>query len=262
MRMCEPAHPACLPAPCRSSAECRRALRRYRQRGLPLERVTVSTDAYGSLPRFDERGRLVEYGAASPGEGALPCGDLAPESRACTGERCQLRLPAHASLLQPGRMQRSFLVCFPSSSLDALLAFIRAMVGEEGWALEEVLPLAAANPARLLRLEGKGRLAVGADADVLLLEVRALVGGGYVGRTSGGRSCGRSAATAALAARPACRRRCSGCQRCCAYPAVSLPTPPYFTPYLCPAALQPGAALRDRGGRGGEDPGVGARRHV
>lgn len=128
-------------------------LRDYRERRLPLGHVTVSTDAYGSLPRFDERGRLVEYGVASPG-GAKPCS-------------CWHSPFAAAALPLPASCPRSTL------PPGALLAFLRAMVAEEGWALEEVLPLATANPARLLRLGRKGRIAVGADADVLLLEARA-----------------------------------------------------------------------------------------
>lgn len=53
--------------PRRSSPECCAALRQYRQQQLPLAGVTVSTDAYGSLPVFDEQGRLIGYDVADPG---------------------------------------------------------------------------------------------------------------------------------------------------------------------------------------------------
>jgi len=49
--------------------------------------------------------------------------------------------------------------------------FLQAMCCEEGWQLEEVLPLMTANPARILKLPSKGRIAVGCDADILLLQV-------------------------------------------------------------------------------------------
>lgn len=52
-----------------------------------------------------------------------------------------------------------------------MLRFVQAMVAEDGWLLESVLPFVTSNPARLLKMLGKGRLAVGADADILLLRV-------------------------------------------------------------------------------------------
>lgn len=81
------------------------------------------------------------------------------------------RRPAHRAL------------CLPAG---AMLRFLRAMVMEEGWALEEVLPLMTRNPAARLKLERKGRIAVGCDADILLLEVRGQ------GRRAGA-VCGRTA---------------------------------------------------------------------
>jgi beta-aspartyl-dipeptidase (metallo-type) len=55
------------------------------------------------------------------------------------------------------------------SSPGAVLAQIRDCVFRQGFALEEVLPLATANPARILRLERKGRIGPGMDADLLVL---------------------------------------------------------------------------------------------
>ena len=52
-----------------------------------------------------------------------------------------------------------------------MLRFVQEMVLEEGWPLEEVLPLVTSNPASILKLPHKGRVAVGADADILLLQV-------------------------------------------------------------------------------------------
>ena len=46
---------------------------------------------------------------------------------------------------------------------------MRAFVAEQGFALEGVSPLAIANTARVLKLDRKGRLERGCDADALVL---------------------------------------------------------------------------------------------
>lgn len=52
---------------------------------------------------------------------------------------------------------------------SALLATVQALV-RAGWPLDQLLPAVTTNPASLLRLTGKGRLAAGYDADVIVLE--------------------------------------------------------------------------------------------
>lgn len=42
------------------------ALNEFRNEGVPLERVTLSTDAYGSAPVFDAAGVLIGYGVSRP----------------------------------------------------------------------------------------------------------------------------------------------------------------------------------------------------
>ncbi|HLL81994.1 MAG TPA: amidohydrolase family protein [Longimicrobium sp.] len=54
------------------------------------------------------------------------------------------------------------------------LAEIVAAIREEGLPLEQVLPLVTANPAAALKLRRKGRLEVGCDADVVVLERESL----------------------------------------------------------------------------------------
>ena len=51
----------------------------------------------------------------------------------------------------------------------ALLETLRALVAA-GMPLETALPAFTANPARLLRLAGKGRVEAGADADLVALD--------------------------------------------------------------------------------------------
>lgn len=56
------------------------------------------------------------------------------------------------------------------SNIDLLQA-LRNIIKWSGWSLQDVLPLATTNPARLLGLEKrKGTLQAGADADILLLD--------------------------------------------------------------------------------------------
>ena len=51
----------------------------------------------------------------------------------------------------------------------ALLATLNELLGR-GLALAQALPAFTSNPARLLRLAGKGRIAAGADADLVALD--------------------------------------------------------------------------------------------
>ena len=93
------------------------ALERYWDVGLPSDRVTVSSDGGGCLPRFDSDGRVSGMDVGAPG--AL------------------------------------------MNTLGTLLA--------RGRPLEQVLAPFTSNVAGLLRLPGKGRLGVGADADLVVL---------------------------------------------------------------------------------------------
>lgn len=60
-------------------------------------------------------------------------------------------------------------------SAGALLETVREAMAR-GLPLESVLPAVTSNPAKLLRLEAKGIVAVGADADLLVLDAQGAVG--------------------------------------------------------------------------------------
>ncbi len=94
------------------------AWERFHASGAPAERLTISSDAGGCLPTFDDDGRM-----------------------------CRMDV---------------------GSSL-ALLETVRELL-TRGHALETVLPAFTRNIARHLRLPGKGEIAVGADADIVLLD--------------------------------------------------------------------------------------------
>lgn len=86
--------------------------------GVPIEHITMSSDACGSLPDFDEKGNLVK--------------------------------------LEMG---------LPRSIFDEMLDTVK-----EGMDLEKALMPVTTNPADILKLKNKGRIEVGKDADLLLLD--------------------------------------------------------------------------------------------
>ncbi len=94
------------------------AVERYLASGAPPERITVSSDAGGSLPCFDTDGRVCSMEVGSAG---------------------------------------------------ALLTTMRELL-ERGLSLAQALPPFTSNPARLLRLAGKGTISTGADADLVALD--------------------------------------------------------------------------------------------
>jgi beta-aspartyl-dipeptidase (metallo-type) len=91
----------------------------WRAAGQPLSQVTISSDAYGSLPTLDDDGTVIGYGVAKP---------------------------------------------------DALLQTVQSLVDTYGWPLEEALALVTSHPARVYALAAKGRIAAGADGDLLVLD--------------------------------------------------------------------------------------------
>jgi beta-aspartyl-dipeptidase (metallo-type) len=95
------------------------AIAAWKRAGLPLSRLTCSSDGGGCMPHFDAHGVLAHYGVG----------------------QC-----------------------------STLLETIRVAIAEHGLTLAELLPLFTSNVAKLLRLRGKGELAVGGDADLVLLD--------------------------------------------------------------------------------------------
>lgn len=96
-----------------------RAVRELVEAGVPLAHVTMTSDGCGSLPYFDDQGRL---------------------TRLLTGE--------------------------PATLLGEVLDLERV----EGWPLERALLPATATVADVLKLPRKGRIRVGHDADVAVLD--------------------------------------------------------------------------------------------
>jgi beta-aspartyl-dipeptidase (metallo-type) len=66
--------------------------------------------------------------------------------------------------------------------VTSLFAAVREAVLEEGVPLATALQVITANPARILKLRGKGELSPGSDADVVLLEPKSLRIRGVIAR--------------------------------------------------------------------------------
>ena len=99
--------------------KCSIGLRRMLEAGVAASQITFTSDGQGSLPSFDEQGRLKR--------------------------------------LEVGRV-------------TSLFAEVRDAVLDEHVPLGTALQAVTANPARILKLRGKGQLAAGADADIVLLD--------------------------------------------------------------------------------------------
>jgi beta-aspartyl-dipeptidase (metallo-type) len=87
--------------------------------GVPIEHITMTSDACGSLPDFDEKGNLLR--------------------------------------LEMG---------YPKSVFDEMVATVK----DEKIALEKALKVVTSNVAKILWLKQKGRISVGKDADVVLID--------------------------------------------------------------------------------------------
>lgn len=107
--------------------------------------------AAAALRRFSEAGLSGQVTCTSDGRGSLPFFNAA-------GELSGLTMASCSSLWQAVR--------------EAILG--------EGVAIGEALKSVTSNPARILKLGRKGRLAVGADADILLVDAEALTISGLV----------------------------------------------------------------------------------
>ena len=111
--------------------KCSAGLRRMLDAGVDAANITFSSDGQGSLPDYDEQGRLRR--------------------------------------LEIGRV-------------TSLFAEVRDAVRDEGVPLATALQVITANPARILKLRGKGTLAAGADADIVLLNAATLEVDGVIAK--------------------------------------------------------------------------------
>lgn len=98
------------------------AILEYQKEGLDLSKVTLSSDAYGSLPVFDTQGQLVSYSYGRP---------------------------------------------------EVLWKQVKELVSK-GMDVSTAVTLVTSNPADALGMRHKGRIAAGADADLLVVDAATL----------------------------------------------------------------------------------------
>lgn len=115
----------------KGEVQCSQGLRTMLEAGVDAAHITFTSDGQGSLPDFDEQGRLRRLGV--------------------------------------GRV-------------TSLFAGVRDAVLEKHVALATALQVITANPARILKLRGKGHLAASADADIVLLEPETLETQGVIAK--------------------------------------------------------------------------------
>jgi beta-aspartyl-dipeptidase (metallo-type) len=94
------------------------AVREFIKAGVPLSHITMTSDAFGSLPDFDEEGNLVK--------------------------------------LEMGLLQ-------------SLYEEWKDLIQKENISMENALSTITSNPAKILKLEHKGKIEEGMDADLLLI---------------------------------------------------------------------------------------------
>jgi len=111
--------------------KCSAGFKRMLEAGVDAAQITFTSDGQGSLPHFDEKGRLLG--------------------------------------LAIGRV-------------SGLFEEVREIVTLEKLPLEMALKVITVNPARALKLRGKGRLEAGADADIVLLDSKTLEIAGVLAR--------------------------------------------------------------------------------
>ena len=96
-----------------------KAVRGLIDAGVPVEHITMSSDGFGSLPHFDEEGRLVQ--------------------------------------LETG-------------TLVSLFNELKDLLLKEGLDMETAIRTVSTNVAEILKLQNKGRIAAGKDADIVLVD--------------------------------------------------------------------------------------------
>ena len=121
-----------------------------------------------------ERGGSIDFTASTTAGllegGELPAAEALLEAleRGAPIERISLSSDGQASL--PHFDAEGRLLSLEVAPLSSLLDCLRSLVGEHGQPLHRVLPAFTRSPADLWGLPRKGRIAAGADADLLLVE--------------------------------------------------------------------------------------------
>ncbi len=135
-------------------------------------RVFHPTHCNRNFALWDEAKRLpgchVDITAFPPDDAGPSAGRAIAEWRAAGLDSARLTMSSDAGGCLPQFTPDGVLVAMDVGAAHGLLDAVREAVGL-GVSLGDALATVTANPATLFRLRGKGRVAVGADADLLIL---------------------------------------------------------------------------------------------
>jgi beta-aspartyl-dipeptidase (metallo-type) len=106
--------------------------------------------------------------------GEIPCGKALRQMLEAGVDPGQITFTSDGQGSLPDWDRHGKLQDISVGRVTSLFPAVRQAVQEEGLALETALRVITANPARLLKLKQKGRLAPGLDADVVLLDPKNL----------------------------------------------------------------------------------------
>ena len=148
------------------------------QSNIPLSQfypthINRSADLLESGIRFNKAGGTIDFTASSTPEisaqGEVRCATALRLALAqgAHPERITFSTDGHASL--PEFDAEGELVSIKVGTMDSLLQELHYAVYQEKLSFELVLKTITSNPARILKLHHKGRIRLGADADLLIL---------------------------------------------------------------------------------------------
>ncbi|MFO7564448.1 MAG: beta-aspartyl-peptidase [Enhygromyxa sp.] len=129
-------------------------------------------DAQALVAEYEERAPSVDltaFPADDLGDGLSAADAIAAWKRAGL-PLAQLTCSSDGGGCMPHFDAQGELAHYGVGQSSTLLETIRAAIHEHALTLAELLPLFSSNVAKLLRLRGKGELAPGADADLLILD--------------------------------------------------------------------------------------------
>ena len=107
-------------------------------------------------------------------EGEIPCGRALRLMLEAGVDPGQITFTSDGQGSLPDWDHSGRLQAISVGRVTSLFAAVRQAVQEEGLSLETALRVITSNPARILKLKAKGRLAPGLDADLVLLEPKNL----------------------------------------------------------------------------------------
>ncbi|MFT6913981.1 MAG: beta-aspartyl-dipeptidase (metallo-type) [Motiliproteus sp.] len=123
---------------------------------------------------FIQRGGMIDFTASTPPEllaqGWIACAEALDRAIHRDLPVSQISFSSDANASLPEFDAKGRLVGLKAGEISSLFKVLRQSVVDLGIPLEQVLPCVTVNPARILDLSQKGQIAVGKDADIVLID--------------------------------------------------------------------------------------------